>query len=143
MSKLLKIIVLFSVVILSGCNEEKEITQLDNPELITIAFFDALYNEKDVDKATRVCSPKLARILSHYRSASAVGRHIFNMSFDSVIIKPDDSGVKVREQFKESATITVYFDGMYQGNRVKDVKKLLLVHQNDKWIISKLLKDPF
>ena len=139
-----KYLLLMSVIFIGGCGEEKnEITTLDNPELVTIAFFDALYNEKDIDKAASVCGPKLARIILSYKSTQAVGRHVFNMSFDSVDIKPDDSGVKVREQFKDAATITVYLDGLYRDDKVKDVKRLSLIQKKDKWIIDKLLKDPF
>lgn len=134
------------LLLLCGCGDDKDdkaITKIDNPELVTIAFFNAIYNEKNVDKAALVCSPELARIILHYRSAEAVGRHMFNMSYDSVEIKPDGSGVKVREQFKNAAVITVYFEGFYQENKIKDVKRVSLIQQNDKWVINKLLKDPF
>ncbi|WP_426357043.1 hypothetical protein ACPUVO_11175 [Pseudocolwellia sp. HL-MZ19] len=140
----IKYILLGLTVLIAGCNQNKDdITVIDNPELVTIAFFDALYNEKDVKKAASVCAPKLSRIILHYKSSQAVGRHLFNMQFDKVEISPDDSGVKVREQFKDAATITVYFSGTYLGNKVRDVKRLSLVQIDDKWIIDKILKDPF
>ena len=141
----LKFSILVFIFLLTACGGDKKeaITKIDNPELVTIAFFNALYNEKDIEKASLVCSPKLARIILHYRSAKAVGRHLFNMSYDKVEIKPDGSGVKIREQFKDAANITVYFDGYYQDNRLKDVKRVSLVQKNGKWIIDKLLPDPF
>ena len=139
-----KYILLSVVFLLSACGNEKEITSLDNPELVAVAFFDALYNEKDVKKAALVCSPKLARIILSYRSPQAVARHVFNMSYDSVVVKPDDSGVKVREQFKNKAIITLYFEGFYQEEKLKDVKRLSMIQDSSgKWIIEKLLKDPF
>lgn len=130
--------------LLSSCSEEpnKNIEE-DDPEIAAIAFFDALYNEKNVEKAASVCSPKLARLIMHYRTPQAVARHLFNMSYDNVKIKPDDSGVKVREQFKGKANITVYFDGYYHDDRLKDVKRLAMVQIGDKWLIDKILKDPF
>lgn len=144
MKKILLSLVLPAFILLTGCEQkEKPISALDNPEKVTVAFFHALYNEKDVKKAASVCSPKLARIMLHYRSPSAVARHMFNMSFDQVEIKPDDSGVKVREQFKDKAVITVYFDGIYQDNKFKDVKRVSLIQKDDRWVIDKILKDPF
>ncbi|GAA6204512.1 MULTISPECIES: hypothetical protein [Thalassotalea] len=129
---------------LLGCNNgEEPISELDNPELVTVAFFNALYNEKDIKKAASVCSPKLARIILHYKSTKAVGRHLFNMSYDNVEIAPDDSGVKVREQFKNKAIITVYFDGYYNDDKLKDVKRVSLVQIDDRWVIDKIMKDPF
>lgn len=133
----------FLFLLLTACTGEEEITDIDNPEKIAIAFFDALYNQKDVKKAASVCTPKLARIILHYRSSNSVGRHLFNMSYDKVEISPDSSGVKVREQFKDSADITVYFDGVYQEDRLKDVKRIRLVQVDGNWVISKILKDPF
>ena len=144
MHKLTPLILLFTF-LLSACGgEEEEITKIDNPKLVAVAFFNALYNEKDVKKAASVCAPKLAKLVLHYRSPQAVARHMFNMSYDKVDIRPEDSGVKIREQFKNKAVVTLYFDGYYQDSRLKDVKRISLVQINDgKWVIDEILKDPF
>lgn len=135
----------FSLTLLTACGKEdtKKITTVDNPEIVAMAFFDAIYNEKNVEKAASVCSPKLARLVLHYRSPEAVGRHLFNMSYDKVEMRPDSGGVKVREQFKGNANITIYFDGYYQDNRLKEVKRLAIIQRDGKWFIDKILKDPF
>lgn len=144
MKKYLFFVLLPILTLLTACgNDEEKISEIDNPEKVAVAFFNALYNEKDVTKAASVCAPQLARIIIHYKSPQAVARHLFNMSYDKVEIKPDDSGVKVREQFKNKAVITLYFDGTYYEERVKDVKRLSLVQIEDKWVIDKILKDPF
>ncbi|WP_076418719.1 hypothetical protein [Colwellia sp. UCD-KL20] len=140
----IKYVLLGLAFLASGCgNDKHDITAIDNPELVVIAFFDALYNERNIKKAASVCNPKLSRIILHYKSPQAVGRHLFNMQFDKVDITPDDSGVKVREQFKDTAVITVFFDGLYRGDKTKDVKRLSLIQVDDKWVINKILKDPF
>lgn len=140
----LKFFTFVLLISITGCEQkDAPISNIDNPELVAVAFFDAIYNEKDVKKAASVCSPKLARIILHYKSPKAVARHLFNMSYDEVVVSPDDSGVKVREQFKNKADITLYFDGKYNGNRLKDVKRISLVQKEDKWVIDKILKDPF
>lgn len=139
------ILILLTLFLVSACGKsDDKITKIDNPELVAIAFFDALYNEKDAQKAALVCDPTLARLILHYKTPQAVARHLFNMSYDTVKIKPDDSGVKLRKQFKKKATITLYFDGYYQKNRLKDVKRISLVQvSGGKWLINKILKDPF
>lgn len=141
----IKFISLSLMLFIFGCNESSKdtIRNVDNPEMVAIEFFNALYNEQNIKKAASVCSPKLSRIILHYKSTKAVARHMFNMSFDKVEITPDDSGIKVREQFKNSAIITVYFNGYYQNNNLKDVKRLSLIQVDDKWMIDKILKDPF
>jgi len=142
--KYIKLLLLSITLMLSACTEENgDIQTSESPEIVAVAFFDALYNEKNVKKAAKVCSPQLSRIILHYKSPKAVGRHLFNMSYDNVVASPDDSGVKVREQFKDAAIITVYFDGMYDNNRVKDVKRLSLIQIDGDWVIDKILKDPF
>ena len=136
--------ILFITFFLYACGKEKEITKIDDPELVAVAFFDALYNQKDVKKAASVCSPKLARLILHYQSPQAVARHLFNMKYDKVEISPDDSGVKIREQFKNQAVITLYFDGYYHEERLKDIKRISMIQVNGgEWVIDEILKDPF
>jgi len=134
-----------SIILLTACGEEesKKITEVGHPEVVALAFFDALYNEKNIEKAASVCSPKLARLVLHYRSPEAVARHLFNMSYDKVEMKPDSGGLKIREQFKGNANITIYFDGFYQNKRIKEVKRLAIIQRDGKWFIDKILKDPF
>ncbi len=134
-------IFLFTTLLLTACGGDK--IETDNPELVSVAFFNALYNEKDVKKAASFCGPKLSKLILHYRSPKAVGRHLFNMSYDSVEIKPEDSGVKIREQFKSKAEITLYFKGVHLKNKIKDIKRLSLIQVKGKWLIDKVLKDPF
>lgn len=143
--KVLLALSLCSILLLTACNEEdtSKIIEVDHPEFVALAFFDALYNEKNIKKSASVCNPKLARLIMHYRSPEAVGRHLFNMSYDTVNVKADNGGVKIREQFKGSANIIVYFDGYYQDKRIKEVKRLALIQRDGKWFIDKILKSPF
>ncbi|QOL24727.1 hypothetical protein LP316_10335 [Thalassotalea sp. LPB0316] len=135
-------VLLFSLFLL-GCESEDDITEIPNPEIVAVEFFNALYNERNVKKAASVCSPALARIVMHYHSPEAVARHLFNMQYDQVKITPDDSGVKVREQFKDNATVTLYFEGTYLEEKHRDVKRVAMLQVNGKWVIDKILKDPF
>jgi len=134
------------VFFLSACGGETEkISEIDNPKLVAVAFFEAIYKEQDINKAASVCSPNLSRLLLHYKTPQSVARHMFNMSFEKIIdIRPDDTGVKVRERFKDKAVVTVYLEGYYQESKIKDVKRLLLIqNDNDEWVIDEILKDPF
>jgi hypothetical protein len=136
---------LILIFFLSACGGEEEIQDIDNPKLVTIAFFEALYNEKDINKAASVCSPKLARLLLHYKTPQSVARHLFNMSYEKIIdVQPDDTGIKVRERFKDKATVTVYISGYFDENIIKNAKSLSLIQNDDgQWVIDEILKDPF
>lgn len=136
----------FFIFFLSACGDEtEEISTIDNPKLVAVAFFEAIYKEEDINKAASVCSPNLSRLLLHYKTPQSVARHMFNMSFERITdISPDDTGVKVRERFKDKAVVTVYLEGYYQESKIKDVKRLLLIqNDNDQWVIDEILKDPF
>lgn len=141
--KFLKYLFFSLTLFLFSCDKQQEITKIDNPEFVAVAFFNALYNEKNLEKAASVCEQKFARIILHYKSTRAVARHVFNMPYDKVEIKPESSGVKVREQFKDSAVIILFFDGYYNGNRIKDIKKISMIQVNGDWVMDKVLKDPF
>ena len=139
-------LVILLILFLSACSEgEKEIKEIDNPTLVAVAFFEAIYNEKDINKAASVCSPKLSRLLLHYKTSQSVARHLFNMSFEKVTdISPEDTGVKVRERFKDESIVTVYIEGIYDESKIKDIKRLLLIqNENGQWVIDEILKDPF
>jgi len=77
--KYFKVLLLSMTLIISACGDDNKEIKTDNPETVAIAFFDALYNEKNVKKAAKVCSPQLSRIILHYKSPKAVARHLFNM----------------------------------------------------------------
>lgn len=139
-------LVLTLIFFLSACGgEEEDISEIDNPKLVAVAFFEAIYNEKDINKAASVSAPKLSRLLLHYRTSQSVAKHMFNMSFEKVtLIRPDDTGVKVRERFKDKAIVTVYIEGYYQESLIKNVKRLSLIQNNDgQWVVDEILKDPF
>ncbi|GAA6172936.1 hypothetical protein NBRC116592_26060 [Colwellia sp. KU-HH00111] len=133
------------IFLLSACGSEtKEISKIENPKLVAVAFFEAIYKENNINKAAAACSPKLSRLLLHYKTSKSVARHMFNMSFEEIIdIRPDDTGVKVRERFKDKAVVTVYLEGYYQGGKLKDVKRLSLIQKDNEWLIDEILKDPF
>tara|TARA_R110001583_G_scaffold43548_6_gene138556 strand:- start:7705 stop:8139 length:435 start_codon:yes stop_codon:yes gene_type:complete len=138
-------LILIFLFFLSACGGKEEIDEIDNPKLVAVAFFKTIYNEKDINKAASVCSPKLARLLLHYKTSQSVARHLFNMSFEKITdIKPDNTGVKIREQFKDKAVVTINIEGYYDESKVKHVKRLLLIqNDNGQWIVDEILKDPF
>ena len=141
-----KIFPLILIFFISACGDkEEDISEIDNPKFVAVAFFEAIYNEKDINKAASVSAPKLSRLLLHYRTSQSVAKHMFNMSFEKVtLIRPDDAGVKIRERFKDKAIVTIYIEGYYQESLIKNVKRLSLIQNGDgQWIVDEILKDPF
>ena len=70
-----KVFVVFVVtILLAGCSKEKKEPSADE---VAVAFFDAIYNQKDINKALVLCSEDFARKVRQQRSAKQVARRLF------------------------------------------------------------------
>jgi len=130
--------VFFVIITLISCNSDKEVTAED----VAVAFFDAIYNQKDIKKATALCSPKFSKELKKYRTANQAARQLFNMSFDTVEISAALGDLKVRKEFQTSGNLTILFTGFSHEKKYKDLKKIRLIKRNNIWLVDKLLADP-
>jgi len=131
-------IVILASLLLFGCGSDSEAPAED----VAIAFFDAIYNQKDINKAASMCTPKFAIEIKKYKTAKNVARRLLNMSFDSVKIEAALGDIKVREEFKTSGKLTVLFTGYRQDKIFKELKAIKLIKVNDVWLVEKLLADP-
>lgn len=113
-----------------------------SPEDVAVAFFDALYNENDIDKALTFCSPDLAEEVSQYVTAKNAARRLFNMSYDTVEINAAFGDMNVRQQFANSGQLTILFTGYRQGKLYKDLKSIRMIKKNRTWLIDEFLPDP-
>ncbi len=123
---------------------EQEVAEASLPEEIAVAFFDALYNQKDLNIAVKHVTPKASRVMLHYKTASAVQRHILNMKFDQVtiVVDKDPTGALLGENAKK-ATITLMFDGQYDGKIIRDMKTVKMVKQKNVWKLDEIKADPY
>lgn len=136
--------ILFSL-LLSACGNNEPTKQESKPEDAAIAFFDALYNQNDLNKAVKYATPQTTRIMLHYKTAKAVQRHFINMKFDTVDISVDTTG-RGEPLVSASATkakVTLYFDGTYDGRTIRDLKTIELEKQLNEWKVKKIKADPY
>lgn len=132
------LIAMFITLAMSGCGSETN----DNAEDVAIAFFDAIYNQNDINKAQKLCTTNFAKDISKYVTTKNVARRLFNMSFDSVKINTALGDLNVRSEFMNSGKLTILFTGQRYGKTYKDMKKIKLIKQGNTWLIDKLLADP-
>ncbi|MFY8272536.1 hypothetical protein AAEU32_00075 [Pseudoalteromonas sp. SSDWG2] len=141
MSRLLLIVL---TLFLSACGQDDNITgDPDSPGYVATQYFYALYNHKDLERATKYASPKLARIMRSYGTASQFARNLVNMQFDEVVIEQDRTEMSIRQQFGDRATINLIFTGYFQGNKVDDMRSVKMVREGGDWIITEIVPDPF
>jgi hypothetical protein len=125
---------------LLGCSLEK--VEEETAGEVATAFFDALYNTKNLEKALTFCTPEFAKEVGKHKTVKQAALRLFNMSYDSVKIHAALGDQKVRAEFNTSGKLTMLFTGDRQGKIYKDLKKVQLIKKGKVWYIESLLPDP-
>ena len=130
---------LFSILFLiTACTEEiKEPSEAE----VTIAFFNAVYNQKDLSKVLSFSSERFQKEINRYRTLNNFSRRVLNLSFDSVTIETQKSNTKVIDEFNIQVVITVMLTGLRNEKTYKEVKKIQLIKNNNIWLVDKILKN--
>jgi hypothetical protein len=133
------LIFLFSTLYLTtGCKEK---VSAPSESEVTIAFFNAVYNQKDLNKVLSLSSERFKKEIKGYRTLNNFSRRALNLSFDSVIMETQKSNTKVIDDFNIQVVITVMLTGMRNERIYKDVKKVQLIKSNNVWLVDKLLQN--
>ncbi|WP_166840481.1 hypothetical protein [Rheinheimera pleomorphica] len=133
------------LLLLSACSDDspKVNAQWGTPEYIASQFFQALYNDKDLENAKALCTPEYAALLDSYGSVRQVGRTLMNMSFDSVEIRVNRSGGNLREQYENEAEIAILLTGQHNGKQIDELRNVELVQHKGRWVIKMVQVDKF
>ncbi len=117
----------------------------EQPGEVAIEFFDAIYNQQDLEAAAKLATPQYGRILKSYYTVERVQKVLFNRRYDNVEIEEDNSmsGVSIIESHDDKAYVTLMFDGQYNGERFRDLKKVVMLKQQGKWRVDKLKADVY
>ncbi|MBE0367907.1 hypothetical protein J8L98_17305 [Pseudoalteromonas sp. MMG013] len=142
--KYLTIILTCALVFLSGCGKDNKGTgESSSPGYTATAFFDALYNHNNLERAAKNATPRLARVMRSYGTAKQFTRNLVNMQFDQVTIELDMTNQSLREQYGETANINMVFTGTLRGEQVDDMRSVKLLRKKGKWYVDKINPDPF
>jgi hypothetical protein len=112
---------------------------MDNnvPQYAAIQFFEHIYDDPTITEALKYASPKMARLIQSYRINRNVQRHVLNMAFDTVEIKPHASSAG-RIEFAKKARVTLYFEGKLNGDMLKDLRTVKLIRINKQWKVDEV-----
>ena len=133
----LRISIIFFVAIW-GCNPSSKESDLSEQE-VAVAFFEAVYNQKDLQKVLSLSSTNLKTEVKKYKTANHLARKFLNMSFDSVELETSSTNTQILDEYSTQVTLTVLFTGQRDGSIYKDYKKVLVVKENNIWLVDKLL----
>lgn len=135
--------------VVTGCSKKEEgigrYGMLDDntPEYAAVRFMRSIYLEPSIDVAVSLSTPKMARILRKYHANRNVQRHLLNLKYDSVTITPEGGDRVGRSEFAEKATITLFFSGQYNDDKIEDLRQIDLVRINGNWKVAKIHPDHF
>ena len=142
MKKLINLLTIVSCLFLISCSEEPEVS-VDTPANAATAYFDALYNQQDLQKATSLATPNLTRIMKSYGTTKQFARNLVNMQYDEVIIEVDMTNMSLREQYGDEAKINLIFTGYLNGRKIDEMRSVNMLRKKGKWYVDKILADPY
>jgi len=128
-----------SSILLSGCNVEEKKIEITEQQ-VAVSFFNAIYNEKNIDKALLLSTDDFKKELEKYHTANNIAHRVFNMRFDSVSLHTSAKQTKIIDEYYVQVTMMVQFTGLRDGNTYKDYKKIRLIKENNEWRVDKLLE---
>ncbi|GEK10287.1 hypothetical protein HUZ36_01395 [Pseudoalteromonas sp. McH1-7] len=139
------VVLILAILFLSGCGSDEDAVRgdKDTPGYAATMYFDALYNQKNLNAAMEISTPRHARIMRSYGTASQFARNLVNMQYDEVTIEVDMTNQSLREQYGNTAKINLIFTGQLHGEQVDDMRSVSMVRKKGKWYVDKVLADPF
>ncbi|WP_394204108.1 hypothetical protein [Shewanella waksmanii] len=138
----MKKLLLFVFVLLIGCSPDSEVGQKPlTPEQVSLGFFQAIYVDRDVEKAKQFVSEPMQKILAHYYIASAVQRHVLNLSMTEVTMEIEEINIDFFRKFTDDVTVIVKMTGLRGGSPWIDDRTLRLHKEKKRWIIVEVLPE--
>lgn len=151
MQRIAKLVFLaFVLVLIQGCEkpEKKSVGKFgmlseNTPEYAAMMFFDALYKQPTLDAALVYSSDRMAKMITAYHTPRNVQRHLINLPYDEVTVEPETGDNIGRNEFAEKARVTLYFTGMYNGDKVDDLREVDMIREGRKWKVDNIRADKF
>lgn len=106
---------------------------------VTIAFFDAIYNQKKLNTVLSLSSVSFKKEVLKFKTLNNFSRRGLNLSFDSVTIDTQKSATTVIDAANVQVTMTVLLTGKRNERIYKEVKKIQLIKKEHLWLVNKLL----
>lgn len=134
--------------LLLGCKEPSDnipaFANPNAPEYRALTFFDAIYNQKDMNLLLKYTTKKHARIIKSYGTPKGYARYVLNMQFDKgVELKIDRTLNQIQVGDPNQTSVNILFTGKYLGNLKNDLRKVNFVKEKGQWLISDIGEDPY
>ncbi len=138
----IKLIALLLLMFVSGCEQSAENGQPKlTPEQVSLGFFQAIYIDKDVQKAKQFVAADIAEVMDHYHIASAVQRHVLGLSMKQVTMSIDEIDIDFFRKFTDDVTVVVKMEGLKGGREWIDDRTIRLHKKGNSWVIVEILPE--
>ncbi len=115
----------------------------NTPEYAAVEFFEHIYNDKKLDNALAMSTPRMAKLLRSYHTNRNVQRHVFDLVYDEVDIQPEPGNSFGRNEYAKSAVVTLFFTGTLHDDRVEDIRIVEMVRNDDEWLVDLVQADKY
>lgn len=127
---------------LSACSDQERVDLTTaTPTEVIQGFYQAIYEERDLEKAKRFASPRMVDLINHYAAVSSVQRYVLGRYYDQVELEVVSDSLNDYLNHSDELRATVMFDGKYNGEHNKDSRDVVLIENGDSWLLDKIL-DP-
>lgn len=143
-----KCLLAFVLIFTVGCEKKSDnipaFANPNAPEYRALTFFDALYNNNDLELALKYSTEQHARIIKSYGSTKGYARYVLNLQFDpGVDLKIDRTLSQVETDAQQTTSVNILFSGFYHGNKINDLRQVNFEKVDGKWLIAKIAGDPY
>ncbi|MCG9696321.1 hypothetical protein [Shewanella sp. Isolate11] len=133
---------LILLLLLTGCNPDSETMQgAQTPEQVSLGFFNAIYVDRNVEQAKEYVDDSMKQVLSHYYIASAVQRHVLNLSMTDVTMEIEEIDIDFFRKFTKDVTVIVKMYGKKGGEQWIDDRTIRLHKVKNRWLIVEVLPE--
>ncbi|WP_110456905.1 hypothetical protein [Shewanella algidipiscicola] len=130
------------MVLLAGCGQGSDpMKGVQTPEQVSLGFFNAIYVDRSVDKALQYVDEPMQRVLQHYYIASAVQRHVLNLSMTDVTLEIEEIDIDFFRKFTKDITVIVKIFGLKDGQKWIDDRTIRLHKVDNRWVIVEILPE--
>lgn len=109
-------------------------------DLIAVEFFDRFYNQRDLEHALELTTDDFQALLERYGTINAIGRYLFNMNFDEVVIEADRQGIGMYREQSDTARVQLSFSGTRDNQRVETLRDVVLIRDGSNWRVSRVME---
>jgi Zn-finger domain-containing protein len=132
------VIIFLFLSLLSACGGEVKKAQSSEKQ-VALAFFDAIYNQKDIKKALPLSSTEFKKQLKAYKTASNFARRLLQLQFNSVKMTTAAQKTQIIDEYNSQVTMTIVFTGQRNSGTFKDFRKVRLIKENDTWVVDSIV----